>query len=163
MALPCPGLIADVRPDQTMKKQTRWYHWTVLSLTATAILTMGILNVSELRYHPNHDWRMADNLIGVLLGCGCVLFSAFLLARRNWAFVGAICVLCLQIVEVTIPDLFRSLFVLHKAPLVMLSFTVTLVATMLYGLPILILVRLRKLFCDEAPEKTDAAASRRGP
>jgi hypothetical protein len=141
-----------------MKKQTRWYHWTLLSLSATAILTMGILNVSELRYHPNHDWRMADNLINVLLGCGCVLFSAFLLARRNWAFVGAICVLCLQIVEVTIPDLFRSLFVLHRTPLVTCSFTIILLATVMYGLPILILVRLRKVYCDEAPEPTATAS-----
>ena len=126
-----------------MKKKPKWYHWTLLALCATGMLTMGILSVTEVQYR--WEWYLVDDVVLWLLGCGFITFSLGLILRRRWAFVGAMLCLGGSILEAVI---------MHYIVTSSLTFSpvMTTLILLFFGVPLVMLAWLQVVFVQRKTE-----------
>lgn len=86
-----------------MKKTTQWYHWILLGICSVWMLTVGVMNIVWGAAKSSRFYEIDDVFVRIL-GVGFILFSLFIFLRRNWAFIGAICILVISILEIVMTD-----------------------------------------------------------
>ena len=150
-------LILIVRFKSMVKKNPKWYHWAILGVCALWMLAMGIMNIAW-GASPSSRFYVIDDVVVRILGVGLVMTSLSLFFRQNWAFIGAISILAISILEIVVTDHIdaETLFDL----LIMLS-VMKEGMTLFFLLPIGLLMWLRIEFVARRTEQEDRPLSSR--
>ena len=129
------------------KQNPKRYRWMLLTVCALWLLTIGILNLIS-GASPSSRFYAIDDVVVRLLGGVSILFSLGLFLRRKWAFVGSLCCLALEVLEVVLTWNLKVFSTSH-------NIGILVGVVIFYGVPVALLVRLRMASMRSKTEPTN--------